>query len=216
MDFEKVLDTWDSMQKDKARHARTAHGQKEMPVAQSKQEALSSRPSAASRKAKLVSPDTSRKAKSSSPAASRNTKSSPPAKPSPSRAYSSVREIQEKWIHNHLTPDKDAIADEEAVQRKMLSVRYIKSMEPDETLDLHGYKQKEAWDRLSLFIDDCIRRGAHKVLIIHGKGIHAADSEGVLTGVARSFIEMDSRCGRSGHPDKRHGGSGATWVILKR
>ena len=36
------------------------------------------------------------------------------------------------------------------------------------------------------------------------------------TGFARLFIEQDKRLGSSGHPDRREGGNGATWVLLRR
>lgn len=135
----------------------------------------------------------------------------PASAPSPD-----VRAMQEEWICQHITFDKDASADEETKRAAEHSVRYIKSMPPDARLDLHGYTQREAWSRLSDFIDECIRRGARKVLIIHGKGIHASDSEGVLSGLVQDFIEADSRLGQSGHPDRKHGGRGATWVLIKR
>jgi DNA-nicking Smr family endonuclease len=34
--------------------------------------------------------------------------------------------------------------------------------------------------------------------------------------MVREFIECDKRLGASGHPDARLGGSGATWVAIKR
>ena len=65
------------------------------------------------------------------------------------------------------------------------------------------------------FVANAMRRGLQKVLIIHGKGIHSADSEGVLGGLVKKFIEGDQRLGASGKADKNHGGSGATWVAVR-
>jgi len=82
-------------------------------------------------------------------------------------------------------------------------------------IDLHGLTQDEARSRLVVFVGDCAKRGLRKILIVHGKGIHTTGSESVLGEVVRKFIEQDKRCGRSGHPDRRMGGRGATWVCLK-
>ena len=89
-------------------------------------------------------------------------------------------------------------------------------MQPEARLDLHGLHQDQAEESLDRFITDCKARGLHKVLIIHGKGIHSHGSDPVLGELVRRFIEHDKRCGASGHPKtKAEGGSGATWVLLK-
>jgi len=55
-------------------------------------------------------------------------------------------------------------------------------------------------------------------LIVHGKGHHSKErvDVSVLSSMVRTFIELDRRLGASGHPDKRLGGDGATWVIIKK
>lgn len=84
-------------------------------------------------------------------------------------------------------------------------------------IDLHGLTRNEAWARLDNFVSDCCRRGLKKILIVHGKGSHSKEKSDVsiLSAMVRNFIELDSRLGASGHPDKKLGGSGATWVIIK-
>ena len=88
---------------------------------------------------------------------------------------------------------------------------------PDASIDLHGLTRDEAWNSLDTFFEDSRRKGFEKVLVIHGKGNHAAPAggEGVLRDLARQFIESCSFAGESGHSSNRDGGSGATWVILK-
>lgn len=228
MDFGKILNQWDSRQASARRHARERHTQHDK-VSHKKPNAPSLlRQSQVVHECAdvMVAERVLSGSPSASPSSGRYTdaRDNRGGHPRTRRCVSvpdtverdAIRAVQEKWIHSHVTFDKDAIADEEAEEKAERSIKYIKSMRPDARLDLHGYTQKEAWNCLSNFIDDCMRRGARKVLIIHGKGIHAADSEGVLSSVVRAFIEMDSRCGRSGHPDRKHGGSGATWVMLKR
>lgn len=194
MDFGDILDKWDEVKSLDARQS-AAKAQHSGKKPSSKKPNAPSRPRADGAKASL----------------------SPAVQTAPHSAVSKdIRAIQEEWLHQHITFDKDAISEEESKRSAEHSVRYIKAMPSDARLDLHGYTQREAWTRLSDFIDECMRRGARKVLIIHGKGIHTADSEGVLSALVQDFIEADSRLGQSGHPDRKHGGRGATWVIIKR
>ena len=87
-------------------------------------------------------------------------------------------------------------------------------MKPDAAIDLHGFTRDDAWLALENFFEDNRRKGSEKVLIIHGKGNHGA--EGVLKDLVRHFIERCSFAGESGHSSAREGGTGATWVILKK
>ena len=122
---------------------------------------------------------------------------------------------QEAWFRRYGVVDKDKIAAEEAERSRERSQRYVKDMPVEARIDLHGLTREEARGRLSVFVGDCAKRGLRKILIVHGKGIHTTGSDPVLGEEVRKFIEQDRRCGRSGHPDRRMGGSGATWVCLK-
>ena len=124
--------------------------------------------------------------------------------------------IMEMWLRRYGTVDKDKIAEEQAERSQFYDRNYLINLKPEARLDLHGLHQNEAEQSLDRFITDCKLRGLHKVLIIHGKGIHSHGSDPVLGELVRRFIEHDKRCGASGHPKtKAEGGSGATWVILK-
>ena len=85
---------------------------------------------------------------------------------------------------------------------------------PDAAIDLHGLDQDEAYTALETFFDNSRRNGYEKVLVIHGKGNH--QGEGVLRLLSRRFIESCPFAGESGYSHAKDGGSGATWVILKR
>jgi DNA-nicking Smr family endonuclease len=122
---------------------------------------------------------------------------------------------QEAWLRRYGTVDKDKIADEAEELARTNSQQYLKKLPVEARLDLHGLTQEEARDRLSSFVGDCLRRGVRKVLLVHGKGLHTTGSDPVLGEVVRKFVETDKRCGMSGHPDKRMGGNGATWLVLK-
>ncbi|MBP3709844.1 MAG: Smr/MutS family protein [Treponema sp.] len=122
---------------------------------------------------------------------------------------------QELWLRKYGVVDKDKLAEEAHEHEKEHSVSYLKTLPIEARVDLHGLTRDEAWNKLVNFTGDCMHRGVRKVLIIHGKGIHTTGSDPVLGEVVRRFIESDKRCGASGHPNKRLGGNGATWVLLK-
>lgn len=121
----------------------------------------------------------------------------------------------ELWLRRYGTVDKDSLADESSESEKMRSREYLREMRPEARIDLHGLTRDEAWTRLESFVNDCIRRGLRKIEIVHGKGIHSHGSDPVLGNMVRVFIEQNKHLGASGHNDRNHGGSGATWVILK-
>lgn len=122
----------------------------------------------------------------------------------------------EYWLNRYGTVDKDKIAEESVERTKQQDREYVLNMKPEAYLDLHGLHQDEARIQLDNFITNCKARSLRKVMIIHGKGIHTSGTDPVLGELVRRFIEIDSRCGTSGHPkNKAEGGNGATWIILK-
>ncbi|AEE17507.1 Smr/MutS family protein [Treponema brennaborense] len=122
------------------------------------------------------------------------------------------------WLRRYGVVDKDAAAAASLERERAQNREYLKSLPPEAKVDLHGLTRDEAWARLDSFIGDCAHRGLRKVLIVHGKGNHSSDKAGdsVLSAMVRSFIECDKRLGISGHPDKKLGGTGATWVIIRK
>ena len=121
----------------------------------------------------------------------------------------------ELWLRRYGVTDKDKAADEYNERTKMESREYLRTMRPEARIDLHGLTREEAWSRLTGFVNDCIRRGLKKILIIHGKGNHSNGSDPVLGPMVKTFIEQNKNLGTSGHPDRSMGGNGATWVIIK-
>jgi DNA-nicking Smr family endonuclease len=95
---------------------------------------------------------------------------------------------------------------------------------PDETIDLHGLNQEEAWEALARFFENAREHKLEKLLVIHGKGNHtesftpvstANRSLGILKNTVRDFIEHCPFAGESGYGNASLGGSGSTWVLLK-
>jgi len=90
-----------------------------------------------------------------------------------------------------------------------------RSLEPEATLDLHGMNSREAEQALENFVLECRRRSLRKILIIHGKGYHS-QGEPVLLGVVRRYLEKSPYTGAFGPAERKHGGRGATWVVVRK
>jgi len=121
----------------------------------------------------------------------------------------------ELWLRRFGTVDKDAEAAAFAEKSKLENREYLRTMSPEARIDLHGLTRDEAWTKLDGFVNDCVRRGLKKILIVHGKGNHTHGSDPVLGPMVRTFIEQNKHLGTSGHPDRSMGGTGATWGIIK-
>ena len=96
-------------------------------------------------------------------------------------------------------------------------------MQIDARLDLHGYRQDEAFSILSKFIDNSVKSNKRCVLVITGKGLHHAKMEERGAGVLRKNVPL----WLNGEPNRSQilsfsnakpsdGGSGALYVLLKR
>jgi DNA-nicking Smr family endonuclease len=105
--------------------------------------------------------------------------------------------------------------------------RRLLAKKPDAVLDLHGLTRDEAWSALDMFFEDARNRGFEKVLIVHGKGNHAAGKTvpsatgsapppSPLKTLVRTFLERCPLAGENGYGSSREGGSGATWVLIRR
>ena len=123
--------------------------------------------------------------------------------------------ILDEW--DRRTPfDKTCAKDENETEADAGNERRrLLNKKPDACLDLHGLTQEEAWDHLDDFFRKNHSQGNKKVLIIHGKGNHSKN-EGVLSELCRKYVEQCPFAGASGHNTGSRGGSGATWVLLKK
>ncbi|MDR0556380.1 MAG: Smr/MutS family protein [Treponema sp.] len=117
------------------------------------------------------------------------------------------------WLDAHDIYDKDA--DTEAAFSAAENRIRILRKKPDATIDLHNLTHDKAWQELEDFFQKCSARKLEKALIIHGKGNHSK-GEAVLKRLVQKFIEKSPLAGESGYNPAKSGGSGATWVILKK
>ena len=99
--------------------------------------------------------------------------------------------------------------------RPSSGARNLRNLEPQATLDLHGMNSREAEQALDNFVLQCRRRGVRKILVVHGKG-HHSQGEPVLQRVVRRYLEKSPYTGAFGPAEGRHGGRGATWVVVRK
>lgn len=120
------------------------------------------------------------------------------------------------WLRRYGVVDKDAMLDLENTRESPAERRKrVFAMKPEATIDLHGLTQEDAWIHLEAFFADCVKKDLQKILIIHGKGNHS-ENDPVLKNMVRTFVEQNPYAGECGNAGKADGGSGATWVILKK
>ncbi|QQO08948.1 Smr/MutS family protein [Breznakiella homolactica] len=118
------------------------------------------------------------------------------------------------WLRNNGVYDKDAEAGLSEASPARNRQRLLKK-KADAAVDLHGLTRDEAWASLEAFFADSRRKGFEKVVIIHGKGTHS-EGEAVLKRTVREFLERCPYAGERGYNPSASGGTGATWVLLKK
>lgn len=123
------------------------------------------------------------------------------------------------WIDRYGVPDKDArpepLSPEDKRRMQAEERRRLRAKAHEAKIDLHGLLGDDVDGALDRFFDECIRKDLEKVLIVHGRGIHS-DGPPVLYSRVKSYIDRCPFAGESGQAAPKDGGSGATWVILKR
>jgi len=116
-------------------------------------------------------------------------------------------------------PDKKDLALKNKTVGKKTGVekrggKKIKNLDFQDNLDLHGLYKEDALFEVRTFIVNSCRHDLKKVLIIHGKGFHS-EKDAVLRPAVRELLSHMSEVSDFGMAERRHGGSGATWVLLK-
>lgn len=135
----------------------------------------------------------------------------PPGKPAPP--------------HRTARPAKPTAPAPAAIDRRTRTRLSRGNLEVDASLDLHGLTQSAAHVRLRHFLEEGHARGARLVLIITGKGGTAAETEygreerGVLRRAVPLWLssaELRHLVAGFDEAGRRHGGSGALYVRIRR
>lgn len=89
----------------------------------------------------------------------------------------------------------------------------------DARLDLHGKRAAEAREELGNFLRDKRTRGERCVLVIHGKGDHSPEGQGILRGEISAWLSQgraSEYVGAFATALDEDGGEGAVYVLLRR
>jgi len=85
---------------------------------------------------------------------------------------------------------------------------------PETSLDLHGYRQHEAQQALTQFIDDALQRGMRMVIVIHGQG-YRSQSDAVLKPLVQRWLASQPQVLAWCPAQPRDGAAGASYVYLR-
>jgi len=105
------------------------------------------------------------------------------------------------WFHHGL---------QKKLQRKIRMGQFTL----DATLDLHGYRQHEALQELTLFLQYAINTQARLLLIIHGKGFRS-QSESILRPLVQHWLSEQPEVLAYCPAQVKDGGNGASYVYLR-
>jgi len=127
------------------------------------------------------------------------------------------RKAMDDWLDRYPPGSEEAKREgpEEGGPERGAARSHLLRMRHEAELDLHGLRAEEALRRVDLFLADCHRRGLHKVLVIHGKGLHSEGGEAVLARAVRLHLQSHRLTGQLLYPPKKYGGRGALWVMLR-
>ncbi len=122
--------------------------------------------------------------------------------------------ILEEWDSEHqgATDTGRSFSDDQYIP----TATELKRMNPQRTLDLHGYTAEEAKTFVFDFLKSSYRSGLFKVMIIHGKGYHSKGGRPVLQKVVYECLDASPYAGKRGTPPRELGGSGAVWIAIKK
>jgi DNA-nicking Smr family endonuclease len=83
-------------------------------------------------------------------------------------------------------------------------------------IDLHGLTRVEAHDALKTFIGASLAHGYGCVRVVHGKGSRSGPGGPVLKHAVHEWLARWNDVLAFASADRRHGGSGAVYVLLRR
>jgi DNA-nicking Smr family endonuclease len=85
-------------------------------------------------------------------------------------------------------------------------------------LDLHGFKEGEAWQGLNDFLQVCFNQNKRCILLVHGKGKGYGEKGdmGIIKSNVCTWLEGSPFVLAYHTALGKHGGSGAVYVLIKR
>ncbi|HAK44466.1 MAG TPA: hypothetical protein DCO79_00880 [Spirochaeta sp.] len=118
------------------------------------------------------------------------------------------------WLDKYPPKDKDVKKTSSGAGVQPVGRKKLLRQSSQSSLDLHGLTAEEARAEVDGFLRASKRQGLRKILIIHGKGYHS-EGRPVLKKEVIKILERSPIAGEFGTADRKEGGSGAVWVLLK-
>ena len=100
------------------------------------------------------------------------------------------------------------------IQKKLQRKIRQGQIRPEDSLDLHGYRQTEAMDALDSFIGQAQRAGYRMVIVIHGQG-YRSQTEAVLKPLVHRWLASRSEVLAWCPAQPQDGAAGASYVYLR-
>jgi DNA-nicking Smr family endonuclease len=88
------------------------------------------------------------------------------------------------------------------------------AIRPEDSIDLHGYRQAEALLELNEFMSQAIKRRYRMILIIHGQGFRS-QSEAILKPLVQRWLSEQAQVLAWCPAQLRDGAAGASYVYLR-
>lgn len=89
-------------------------------------------------------------------------------------------------------------------------------LRPEAVIDLHGMTLERAHHELLRFVDHARHAGQRCLLVIHGRGLGPGEGRGVIRASVPAWLGEDADVLACCLAIQRDGGSGASYVLLRR
>ena len=107
---------------------------------------------------------------------------------------------------------KDGLQNKVLSQLKSLKYKFNEL----EILDLHGFTTMEAEIEINSFLEYGFKNNLKYLLIIHGKGLNNKDGIAPIKKLVEKILTNSPHVLAASSANKKDGGHGATYLILKR
>ncbi len=127
------------------------------------------------------------------------------------RSHHRQQHPQQQSVYDDQRDDYDNLLNSKNLQRSLQ-----KGEIPIEgRLDLHGKNRLQAEDALKQFLQQALYMNIRCLLIIHGKGVNSDGNIPVLRELTHYILKQEPMVARYHYAAIQHGGSGATYAILR-
>ena len=119
--------------------------------------------------------------------------------------------ILDQW--EKLNKNRKLTIDKEADSKTGTKRNHIEKDQLDALIDLHGLSMQEAEEELTIFMRQAKKNDCHKLLIIHGKGIHS-NGDPVLSHLVQNFLKKYSYAKIVKYMNNGKNDQGSTLIII--